>query len=71
MSFKFVVINLDLIIINMYIQTPRNTYKIEYISKKILTYDSLLTRLATWQLAQSIDILNLKTMNHHILNTIL
>jgi len=53
------------------IQTPRNKYKIEYISKKNLTHDSLLTRLATWQLAQSIDILNLKAMNHHILNTIL
>lgn len=43
MSFKFVVINLDLIIINMYIQTPRNKYKIEYISKKNLTHDSLVT----------------------------
>jgi len=36
-----------------------------------MRHDSLHTRLATWQLAQSIDILNLKAMNHHILNTIL
>jgi len=55
----------------MFIQTPRNKYKIEYISKKNLTYDSLPTRLGTWQLALSIDILNLKAMNHHILNSIL